>query len=81
LETAASVTPLYDRVPFRATAIQVVVCALAALTIAQAAGQPAMGRIEGKVTLVLPPAGAVPSGVYPSRRVNRPLPSAPTGPR
>jgi plastocyanin len=76
LETAASVTPLYDRVPFRATAIQVVVCALAALTIAQAAGQPAMGRIEGKVTLVLPPAGAVPSGVYPSRRVNRPLPRA-----
>jgi len=77
LETAASVTPLYGRVPFRVTALQVVVCLLAALTIAQAAGQPsAMGRIEGQVKLVLPPAGAVPSGVYPSRRVNRPQPRA-----
>jgi hypothetical protein len=35
-----------------------------------------MGRIEGQVKLVLPPAGAVPSGVYPSRRVNRPQPRA-----
>jgi plastocyanin len=68
---------LYGRVPFRATAVQLVVCVLAALTVAQAAGQPpGMGRIEGQVRLVLPPAGAVPSGVYPSRRVNRPQPPA-----
>jgi plastocyanin len=76
LEPAASVTPLYGRVPFRATALQVVVCALAALTVAQAAGQAGRGRIEGQVRLLLPPAGAVPSGVYPSRRVSRPQPKA-----
>jgi plastocyanin len=65
---------LYGRVPFRATALQVVVCALAALTVAQAAGQSRLGRIEGQVRLLLPPASAVPSGVYPSRRVSRPQP-------
>jgi plastocyanin len=65
---------LYGRVPFRATALQVVVCALAALTVAQAAGQAGLGRIEGQVRLLLPPASAVPSGVYPSRRVSRPQP-------
>jgi plastocyanin len=53
------------------------VCVLAALTVARAAGQPsALGRIEGRVRLVLPPASAVPSGVYPSRRVSRPQPKA-----
>jgi len=74
LEPAASVTPLYGRVPLRATALQVVVCALAALAVAQAAGQARLGRIEGQVRLVLPAASAVPSGVYPSRRVSRPQP-------
>ena len=76
MEPAASVTPLYGRVPFRATALQVVVCALAALTVAQAAGQAGLGRIEGQVRLLLQPASAVPSGVYPSRRVSRPQPKA-----
>ena len=77
LETAASVTPLYGCVSFRATALQVVVCLLATLTVAGAAGQStALGRIEGQVRLVLPPASAVPSGVYPSRRVSRPQPKA-----
>jgi plastocyanin len=32
------------------------------------------GRIEGQVRLLMPPASAVPSGVYPSRRVSRPAP-------
>ena len=35
--------------------------------------QPGYGRIEGQVRLLIPPASAVPSGVYPSRRVARPL--------
>ena len=34
------------------------------------------GRLEGQVRLVMPPASAVPSGVYPSRRVSRPTPKA-----
>ncbi|HET9271131.1 MAG TPA: hypothetical protein VFO31_23310, partial [Vicinamibacterales bacterium] len=68
---------MYERVPFRATALQVLVCLLAAMTVARAAGQStALGRIEGQVKLVLPPASAVPSGVYPSRRVSRPQPRA-----
>jgi hypothetical protein len=75
LEVAASVTPLYGRVPFRSITLQAIVCALAALTVAKAAGQgTGVGRIEGQVRLILPPAGSVPSGVYPTRRVSRPLP-------
>lgn len=35
-------------------------------------GQSSRGRIEGQVQLLMPPASAVPSGVYPSRRVSRP---------
>jgi plastocyanin len=65
---------LYGRVPFRVTALQVMVCAIAGLTIAQAAGQAGVGRIEGQVRLLLPAASAVPSGVYPSRRVSKPQP-------
>jgi plastocyanin len=54
-----------------------VVCAVATLTGVRAAGQSAgAGRIEGQVRLILPPASAVPSGVYPSRRVSRPQPKA-----
>lgn len=34
------------------------------------------GRIEGQVTLLMPPTPAVPSGVYPSRRVTRPARTA-----
>ena len=36
------------------------------------AEQNSHGRIEGQVRLLMPPAAAVPSGVYPSRRVTRP---------
>ncbi len=75
METVLSVTPLYERVPFRATALPLLVCVLAAVAGARAAGQSsALGRIEGQVRLILPPASAVPSGVYPSRRVSRPQP-------
>jgi plastocyanin len=63
---------LYGRVPFRATALQVVICVLAAWTVGQAAGQAGVGRIEGQVRVIPPPAGTVPSGVYPSRRVSKP---------
>ena len=53
------------------------VCAVATLTVVGAASQsPATGRIDGQVKLILPPASAVPSGVYPSRRVSRPQPKA-----
>ena len=77
METAALVTRLYGCVPFRATALCVVVCAVATLTDARAAGQSTgAGRIDGQVRLILPPASAVPSGVYPSRRVSRPQPKA-----
>jgi plastocyanin len=68
---------LYGSVSLRATALQGVVCALAALTVVGAAGQStASGRIDGQVRLILPPASAVPSGVYPTRRVSRPQPKA-----
>jgi plastocyanin len=63
---------LYGPVPFRATALQVVICVLAAWTVGQAAGQAGVGRIEGQVRVIPPPAGTVPSGVYPSRRVSKP---------
>jgi plastocyanin len=80
VENAASVTPLYVRVLFRTIAVQGLVCAIAAsLAVTGAAPAPqsaAAGRIEGQVKLVLPPASAVPSGVYPSRRVSRPQPKA-----
>ena len=53
------------------------VCAVATLTVVGAADQStAAGRIDGQVRLILPPASAVPSGVYPSRRVSRPQPKA-----
>jgi plastocyanin len=56
--------------------MQAFACALVALTMTHVAGQAGLGRIEGQVKLILPPASAVPSGVYPSRRVSKPLPRA-----
>ena len=76
VDTAASITPLCDRVLFRITVVQALVCAFVWLAVAPAGGQAANGRIEGQVKLVLPPASAVPSGVYPSRRVSKPQPKA-----
>ena len=57
------------------------VCALGAAAGARVgarldAAQGGTGRIEGLVRLVMPPATAAPSGVYPSRRVSRPAPKA-----
>ena len=75
METAAALTGLYNRVPFRAGALLVLAAGLMVAAVggvrAQAQGT---GRIEGQVRLVLPPMSAVPSGVYPSRRVGRQAP-------
>jgi plastocyanin len=63
----------------RATAALALVC-LFALCAGRdqplSAQQSGTGRIEGQVRLVLPPASVTPSGVYPSRRVSRPAPTA-----
>lgn len=74
MDTAASLTPLSDRVLFRITVVQALVCTLVWLPSSRAAGQGVTGRIEGRVRLVMPPAAAVPSGVYPTRRVTKPPP-------
>ena len=74
MDSAASMTPLGDRVLFRIILMQALVCAFVWLGMVQAGGQAANGRIEGQVRLVLPPATAVPSGVYPTRRVSKPPP-------
>ena len=76
VDSAASITPLCDRVLFRITVVQALVCAFVWLATGRTDGQGATGRIEGQVKLVLPPAGAVPSGVYPTRRVTKPQPKA-----
>jgi plastocyanin len=73
------ITRLYTCVLFRtATALGIVsLCAIAGeRPSAATSAQGALGRIEGRVKLVMPPAHTVPSGVYPSRRVNRPAPKA-----
>jgi plastocyanin len=61
---------------FRIIVMQALVCGLVWLATANAGGQGTTGRIDGRVRLVLPPAGAVPSGVYPTRRVSKPQPKA-----
>ena len=78
MTSAGKITGLYGRVLFRAAAAALGACALmsAASTVPQAAPQAGRGRIEGQVRLVMPPTNAVPSGVYPSRRVTRPAPKA-----
>ena len=78
MTTAAAITTLSSRVLFRGALAAALVCSLALAAgrsgPAAAAGQPGTGRIEGQVRLLMPPTGAVPSGVYPSRRVSRPAP-------
>jgi plastocyanin len=76
VDSAASITPLFDRVLFRITVVQALMCTLVWLATARAWGQGATGRIEGQVKLVLPPASVVPSGVYPTRRVSKQQPKA-----
>jgi plastocyanin len=58
----------------RRRAIASAILAALAATSDVGVGQGTTGRIEGQVRLVMPPATAVPSGVYPSRRVSRPAP-------
>jgi plastocyanin len=51
---------------------------LATTSVPQAAGQAsAFGRITGQVRVVMAATKAIPSGVYPSRRVNRTAPAPP----
>ena len=72
------ITDLFDRVLIR-IAGSAAVLSLVALTLGEltpVSTQGATGRIDGQVRLVLPPANAVPSGVYPSRRINRQAPKA-----
>jgi plastocyanin len=69
---------LYVHVLFRIAGTAAVLASIA-VTIAEhspAAAQSATGRIEGQVRLILPPSNALPSGVYPSRRVSKPAPRA-----
>jgi plastocyanin len=68
---------LYDRVLFRLGMSALVALGAAAGTLdARVTAGRQAGRIEGQVTLIMPPTPAVPSGVYPSRRVTRPAPRA-----
>jgi plastocyanin len=71
---------LYGRVLFRIAAVAVGVSTLAQpgspLAPVSATAQGQTGRIEGQVRLAMPPAAALPSGVYPARRVSRPAPKA-----
>lgn len=74
---AVDITGSCGRVLARATAALAFVClgALPAAIDEPLSAQPGgTGRIEGQVRLVLPPASATPSGVYPSRRVSRQAP-------
>jgi plastocyanin len=75
--SVAVITALSDRVLFRLAVVTFFVCTIVSLasnTASPIEGQGARGRIEGQVRLIMPPATAVPSGVYPSRRVNRAAP-------
>ena len=80
MTNAAHITALYTRVPFRTSgAVLAVVLAAGVISWpsrAVIAQQPSTGRIEGQVRLVVPPAAALPSGVYPSRRVGKQAPKA-----
>ena len=74
------ITCSYDRVLVGTArgALMVSLLAVASGQFAPAAAtQAAVGRIEGEVRLLMLPATAVPSGVYPSRRVSRRAPKAP----
>ena len=53
-----------------------VLAAVMALPLPAAIAAQGVGRIEGQVRITVAPANAVPSGVYPSRRVSRPIPKA-----
>ena len=71
--SGACCTPALLRAASVAIAISLVALADALVTPA-ADAQNGHGRIDGQVRLLMPPTNAVPSGVYPSRRVNRPAP-------
>lgn len=72
-----SITKLFERVPYCAVAALMVGCVLLAAGAPVQGKAPDRGRIQGRVRLA-PAAGgaAIPSGVYPSRRLS--LPAAAT---
>jgi plastocyanin len=77
---AETITASDNRVLFRTSVATLLVCValVAGRETAQLAAQQtargATGKLEGQVRLVMPPVSALPSGVYPSRRVSRPAP-------
>jgi plastocyanin len=77
---AGTVTASYNYVLFRTLLVALLVCGTlfagreTAPVSAQQAARGASGKLDGLVRLVMPPVSAVPSGVYPSRRVSRPAP-------
>jgi plastocyanin len=77
---ARAITGSYKHVLFRTSLVALCVCATlaggrpTAAVSAQQTARGASGKLEGQVRLVMPPVSAVPSGVYPSRRVSRPAP-------
>jgi plastocyanin len=72
------ITALSRRVQFRTAGATLLACATAAAghlaPLLSAHHATNTGRIEGQVRLVMPQLQAMPSGVYPSRRVSRPAP-------
>jgi plastocyanin len=72
------ITALFGTVLLRSAAVAVGVSGVDAadgpVSRMAATVQGPTGRIEGKVQLVMPPSAALPSGVYPARRVSRPAP-------
>lgn len=78
MTSAPAITVLFRRVLFRSALTAALVCAwtlpAGSPGSTRTSAQPAYGRIEGQVRLIIPPMSALPSGVYPSRRVSRPTP-------
>jgi plastocyanin len=75
LQRPDAVTGLSNRDPIRHTLTIGGAWLLGALMVVQAAvPQGSTGRIDGQIRLLMPPTTALPSGVYPSRRVSRPAP-------
>ena len=68
----AATTAVHDRGALRMTLLALFVCAAFAHADGKRGAAGTTGRIEGQVRLIMPPPNAVPSGVYPSRRVSRP---------
>jgi plastocyanin len=77
VEEAISITNLFHRVPYLAVAGLVASCVFLAAGESQLKGEARnRGSIQGRVLLTAAVTPAIPSGVYPSRRVSRPAAAA-----